>query len=72
MAGSKLGTQVLWAVVLAAALKFFIFTAFGSAFLLAGILARQADELTEAYAPWVKLSVADEEEGWILMTAQRA
>ncbi len=39
---------------------------------LAGILARQADELKEAYAPWVKLSVADEEDGWILMTAQRA
>jgi ribosomal protein L11 methyltransferase len=36
---------------------------------LAGILARQADELREAYAPWVPLSVSDEEDGWILMTA---
>jgi ribosomal protein L11 methyltransferase len=36
---------------------------------LAGILARQADELTEAYAPYCKLSVADQEDGWILMTA---
>lgn len=43
----------------------------GGHLVLAGILARQADELTEAYAPWVKLSVADEQEGWILMTAQR-
>jgi ribosomal protein L11 methyltransferase len=36
---------------------------------LAGILARQADELIEAYAPYCKLSVADQEDGWILMTA---
>ncbi len=36
---------------------------------LAGILARQADELKEAYAPYCKLSVADTEDGWILMTA---
>ena len=44
----------------------------GGHLVLAGILARQAQELTEAYAPWVQLSVADEEDGWILMTAQRA
>ena len=36
---------------------------------LAGILSRQADELKEAYAPYVTLDVADEQEGWILMTA---
>jgi ribosomal protein L11 methyltransferase len=36
---------------------------------LAGILARQADELRDAYAPWVTLEVSDESEGWILMTA---
>ncbi len=36
---------------------------------LAGILARQADELIEAYALYCKLSVADQEDGWILMTA---
>ena len=36
---------------------------------LAGILARQADELTKAYTPYCKLSVADQEDGWILMTA---
>ena len=44
----------------------------GGHLVLAGILSRQAEELTEAYAPWVRLSVADEQEGWILMTAQRA
>jgi ribosomal protein L11 methyltransferase len=44
----------------------------GGRLVLAGILARQADELVEAYAPWVKLSVSDEAEGWILMTATKA
>ncbi|MDD0840042.1 50S ribosomal protein L11 methyltransferase [Curvibacter sp. HBC61] len=43
----------------------------GGALVLAGILERQADELKEAYAPWIQLSVADTEDGWILMTAQR-
>lgn len=41
----------------------------GGSLVLAGILARQADELTEAYAPYCTLSVADNEDGWILMTA---
>jgi ribosomal protein L11 methyltransferase len=36
---------------------------------LAGILERQADELKAAYAPWIRLEVADSEDGWILMTA---
>jgi ribosomal protein L11 methyltransferase len=39
---------------------------------LAGILARQAEELQAAYAPWVDLSVGDTDDGWILMTARRA
>ena len=43
----------------------------GGHLVLAGILERQADELKEAYAPWLKLEVSDSEEGWILMTAQR-
>jgi ribosomal protein L11 methyltransferase len=43
----------------------------GGHLVLAGILARQADELTAAYAPWLALSVTDQEEDWILMTAQR-
>lgn len=39
---------------------------------LAGILARQADRLREAYAPWqLELTVDDEQDGWILMTARR-
>lgn len=37
---------------------------------LAGILERQADELIAAYAPYAQLSVADSEDGWILMTAR--
>lgn len=43
----------------------------GGWLVLAGILARQADELRQAYAPWVSLDVADEEDGWILMTARK-
>ena len=39
---------------------------------LAGILARQADELKQAYAPYAELEVSDEEDGWILMTARPA
>lgn len=43
----------------------------GGALVLAGILARQAEELKAAYAPWLQLEVSDEEDGWILMTARR-
>jgi ribosomal protein L11 methyltransferase len=43
----------------------------GGHLVLAGILARQANELTRAYAPWLALSVADQDDGWILMCAQR-
>ena len=43
----------------------------GGHLVLAGILARQADELKAAYAPWLALEVSDSEDGWILMTAQR-
>jgi ribosomal protein L11 methyltransferase len=42
----------------------------GGSLVLAGILARQADELKEAYAPYCSLAVSDEEDGWILMTAR--
>jgi ribosomal protein L11 methyltransferase len=42
----------------------------GGALVLAGILARQADELKAAYAPYCQLQVSDEEDGWILMTAR--
>lgn len=43
----------------------------GGHLVLAGILERQAQELKDAYAPWLALEVSDSEEGWILMTAQR-
>ena len=43
----------------------------GGWLVLAGILERQADELTAAYRPFLQLAVADSEEGWILMTAQK-
>jgi ribosomal protein L11 methyltransferase len=38
---------------------------------LSGILERQAEELREAYAPWLALAVADIDDGWILMTGVR-
>ena len=41
----------------------------GGSLVLAGILARQEDELKEAYAPYCQLTVVDTEDGWILMTA---
>ena len=44
----------------------------GGHLVLAGILERQADELKQAYAPWLALEVADAEDGWILMTACKA
>lgn len=44
----------------------------GGQLVLAGILERQAEELQQAYAPWVALDVADAEDGWILMTARKA
>lgn len=47
------------------------FVAQGGHLVLAGILERQAEELKEAYAPWIALDVADSEDGWILMTASR-
>ena len=47
-------------------------TTLGGSLVLAGILERQADELKEAYAPYLQLEVADTEDGWILMTARRS
>jgi ribosomal protein L11 methyltransferase len=43
----------------------------GGDLVLAGILERQADALTAAYAPWIALRIADHEDGWILMTGRR-
>jgi ribosomal protein L11 methyltransferase len=44
----------------------------GGYLVLAGILERQEEELIQAYVPHIQLSVADREDGWILMTAQRS
>ena len=44
----------------------------GGDLVLAGILDRQANELIEAYAPWLTLTVSDAQDGWILMTAHRS
>ena len=41
----------------------------GGTLLLSGILERQADELARAYAPYCVLSVADRQDGWVLMSA---
>ncbi len=43
----------------------------GGHLVLAGILDRQADELREAYAPWLTLEVQDRDDGWLLMVGQR-
>jgi len=43
----------------------------GGTLVLAGILDRQQEELARAYAPGVRLEVADGEDGWILMTGVR-
>ena len=44
----------------------------GGHLVLAGILSRQAQELRDAYAPWIALNISDEHEGWILMTGCKA
>ena len=44
----------------------------GGWLVLAGILERQADDISAAYAPWLQMAVADCEEGWVLMCGQRA
>lgn len=38
---------------------------------LSGVLARQADELRAAYAPWLDLDVAALDDGWILLVGTR-
>lgn len=67
--------QVVLANILASPLKVLApllcgHVAAGGHLVLAGILERQVAELQEAYAPWLALSVADSEDGWVLMTAQ--
>lgn len=43
----------------------------GGSLVLSGILERQASELQQAYSAYCALDVADQEDGWILMTATR-
>ncbi len=43
----------------------------GGSLVLAGILERQAQELMDAYSPYLALTVSDSQEGWVLMTARR-
>jgi ribosomal protein L11 methyltransferase len=43
----------------------------GGWLVMAGILARQNEEISAAYAPDLCVTVADQEEGWVLMCAQR-
>ncbi|MDE2394694.1 MAG: 50S ribosomal protein L11 methyltransferase [Burkholderiales bacterium] len=43
----------------------------GGSLVLAGILERQTERLAAAYAGALKLEVADREDGWALMTAER-
>ena len=44
----------------------------GGWLVLSGILERQAADIAAAYAPALTLTVADQEDGWILMTGRRA
>ncbi|HEV7577095.1 MAG TPA: 50S ribosomal protein L11 methyltransferase [Caldimonas sp.] len=43
----------------------------GATLVLSGVLARQADELRAAYAPWLDLVVAAADDGWILLVGER-
>ncbi|MEO7338855.1 MAG: 50S ribosomal protein L11 methyltransferase [Caldimonas sp.] len=42
----------------------------GGQLVLAGILERQAEEITAAYGPWLALDVTDRDDGWVLMTGR--
>lgn len=44
----------------------------GGELVLSGILAGQAAEVIEAYAPWFGLAIADREEDWVLLTGVRS
>ena len=43
----------------------------GGALVLAGMLARQADEVAQAYRPWFDIGPAAEREGWTLLVGRR-
>jgi ribosomal protein L11 methyltransferase len=42
----------------------------GGALILSGVLARQAEEVAEAYAPYIKLGVWAEQDGWVALHGQ--
>ena len=42
----------------------------GGALILSGVLARQAEEVAEAYAPFIKLGVWAEQDGWVALHGQ--
>lgn len=44
----------------------------GGALVLSGVLARQAEEVAAAYAPYIKLSVWAEHEGWVALAGRHA
>ena len=44
----------------------------GGSLILSGVLARQAEEVAAAYAPFIKLSVWAEHEGWVALSGQLA
>ncbi len=41
----------------------------GGHLVMAGVLSRQVKALQQAYSPWCQLAVADEQDGWVLLTA---
>lgn len=43
----------------------------GGALVLSGMLARQADEVAQAYRPWFDIGPAAEREGWTLLAGRR-
>jgi ribosomal protein L11 methyltransferase len=43
----------------------------GGQLVLSGVLARQAEALRAAYAPWLALEIAADDEGWILLVGRR-
>jgi ribosomal protein L11 methyltransferase len=44
----------------------------GGALVLSGVLARQAEEVAEAYAPYITLSVWQERDGWVALHGRRS
>jgi ribosomal protein L11 methyltransferase len=43
----------------------------GGQIALSGILAEQAGEVEECYAPWIAFAASDEEEGWVCLSGTR-